>query len=44
MSAHAYIDYIRICIDAGMNDFISKPVEREIFLNTISSLLKSGEA
>jgi signal transduction histidine kinase/CheY-like chemotaxis protein len=41
LSAHAYRDHINMCIDAGMNDFISKPVEREQFLNTISTLLKS---
>jgi len=42
LSAHAYRDHIQMCIDAGMNDFISKPVEREQFLSTISSLLKSA--
>ncbi len=41
LSAHAYKDHIKHCLEAGMNDFISKPVEREQFLNAVSSLLKS---
>ncbi|PKL16409.1 MAG: histidine kinase, partial [Spirochaetae bacterium HGW-Spirochaetae-5] len=40
LSAHAYKDHIDSCIEAGMNDFISKPVEREQFLNTLCILLQ----
>jgi signal transduction histidine kinase/CheY-like chemotaxis protein len=41
LSAHAYRDHIDLCIEAGMNDFISKPVEREQFLNSICTLLEN---
>ena len=41
LSAHAYRDYIEKCIDAGMNEFISKPVEREPFLGLLSTMIKT---
>lgn len=41
LSAHAYRDHIKMCREAGMDDFIAKPVEREYFLSMICSLLKS---
>jgi CheY-like chemotaxis protein len=43
LSAHAYKDHIDSCIEAGMNDFISKPVEREQFLNTLCKLLQQKQ-
>lgn len=43
LSAHAYKDHIDSCIDAGMNDFISKPVEREQFLSTLCILLQQKQ-
>lgn len=41
LSAHPFRDYINMCTEAGMNDFISKPIEMEQFLSSISALLKS---
>ncbi len=40
LSAHAYKDHIDSCIEAGMNDFISKPIERGQFLNILCILLQ----
>ncbi|HOP62077.1 MAG TPA: response regulator, partial [Spirochaetota bacterium] len=43
LSAHAYRDHITMCREAGMNNFIGKPVDRERLLITISNMLKAKE-
>jgi CheY-like chemotaxis protein len=41
MTAYAFKKEIEKCLDAGMNDHISKPISKERFLNLIFSLIFS---
>ena len=40
MSANAYDEDMRECLDAGMNDFISKPVKRERLAEVLNTMAK----
>ena len=41
MTANAFIEDIQRCIDAGMDDFIAKPVEPEILFDTLVKWLEA---
>jgi CheY-like chemotaxis protein len=41
LSAHASSDYRDTAINAGMNDFLSKPINRKELLQTLSNLSKA---
>ncbi len=43
MTAHAMKGYREKCIDAGMNDYIAKPVEEEQLLGTLRKWLGTAE-
>ena len=40
MTANAFDEDRQVCLDAGMNDHISKPVESEVLFETLLKLLK----
>jgi len=42
MTAHAMDDDRRKCLDAGMDDYISKPIEEEILLSILQCHLRAG--
>ena len=43
MTAHAMSGYRDICLEKGMNDYVSKPIDQEIFYKTIAKWTKSEE-
>ena len=44
MTAHAMVDERQKCLDAGMNDHISKPIEVDKFFATLSRWVRSSRA
>ena len=44
MTAHAMVDERQKCLDAGMNDHISKPIEVDKFFATLSRWVRSSQA
>jgi signal transduction histidine kinase/DNA-binding response OmpR family regulator len=44
MTAYAFTKEIEKCLDAGMNDHVSKPINKEKFLNLIYKLIFSEKA
>lgn len=43
LTAHAFSDYRQKCLDAGMNEYVAKPIRFSTLLNTINKLTnKSG--
>ncbi|WP_459922395.1 hybrid sensor histidine kinase/response regulator [Desulfatiferula olefinivorans] len=43
MTAHVMHDDRRRCLDAGMNDFVSKPIERETLFAVLGRFYHSGQ-
>ncbi len=43
MTAHAMTGDRKICLDAGMDDYITKPVNPDLLLEKINAYLKLGE-
>ncbi len=42
MSAHAGADHWKACLEAGINDYILKPVSREVLLTVLNRQIKPG--
>jgi signal transduction histidine kinase/CheY-like chemotaxis protein/HPt (histidine-containing phosphotransfer) domain-containing protein len=42
MTAHALIEERRRCLEAGMNDFLTKPVEADLLYSTLARWLQPG--
>ncbi|MBU2430768.1 MAG: response regulator, partial [Proteobacteria bacterium] len=40
MTAHALTGYKQKCLDAGMDDFVTKPLKKEILLSTVSKWIQ----
>jgi len=41
-TANAFADDVQACRDAGMNDFVVKPVRKKVLIQTVSRMLDSG--
>ena len=44
LTANAFADDVKLCRDAGMNDFIAKPLRKQMLLQTMARHLKAGSA
>ena len=44
MTAHAMKGYMNKCIEAGMNDYLSKPVKPQALLNMLEKWIKTKSA
>ncbi len=44
LTAHAMKDDMQKCLDAGCDNYLTKPIEREQFLGTIAAYLKRPAA
>ena len=42
LTANALTDQLQLCLDVGMNDHVTKPIERDTLLSTVDRWLEAG--